>query len=106
MLAMLVLGFAISHFLVPALYPLVLPINPASRQPLLRDAKTGQAVYMDPQRSRYVIVDSHFRLIPVGPESIRMVQLPAGNDPSLQPPQAPSMPENNSAPTQVPKEGK
>jgi|GEM_PF-819766 len=99
LLATLILGFAISHLLFPALYPIVLPMNPLDGQPMLRDPQSGGPVYMDPQSGKYIVLDPHTgKLIPVDPKSLRTAQPPAL--PELQ--GTPGQPVASPAPTTPP----
>jgi proteasome lid subunit RPN8/RPN11 len=81
LLAMLLLGFALSHLFFPTPYPLVLPMNPVTGQPLLHDPKTGDPVYMDPQTKKFISVDPKTgHLTNIDPESLRNAQQPAPSD--------------------------
>ncbi len=92
LLAALLLGFAVSHVLFPALYPIVLPVNPANGQPILRDPKTGEAIYIDPATRKYLMLDLHSgKLTTIDPQALQTAQPTPSNNPFLQP--------RNSAPT-------
>ncbi|NYF78069.1 Mov34/MPN/PAD-1 family protein [Granulicella arctica] len=93
LLATLILGFALSHFLFPSPYLLALPINPLTAQPLLRDPKTGDPVYIDPQGPRYVTLDSRTgKLTVLDPNALRAAQPPTALAPD-QAPQPPATPD-------------
>lgn len=57
LLATLLLGFAIARLFFPTPYPLMLPMNPSTGQPLVQDPKTGAPVYMDPQTRKFLTID-------------------------------------------------
>jgi proteasome lid subunit RPN8/RPN11 len=103
LLVMMLLGFAISRVLFPVPYPLLLPVNPLTGQPLLRDSKSGEAVYIDPQSRRYLTVDPRSgKVNMVDLATIKSVQPSEEGNPFLQPPGAVSPPADlnlNSAPT-------
>jgi proteasome lid subunit RPN8/RPN11 len=94
------LGFGASRIFFPSLYPLVVPVDPMTGQPLLHDPKTGGVVYVDPQTKRYVIADPKTgRLTPIDPSALKAAQPPAEGDPSLQAPvaaPAATVPQNGS----------
>jgi len=82
LLAMMVLGFAVSRLFFPLLYPLLLPMNPVTGQPLLHDPKSGDPVYMDPQTGKYVVSDRKTgRLTNVAPEALKGIPGPAESNP-------------------------
>ena len=90
LLATLILGFAISHILFPALYPIVLPMT-LDGQPVLRDPQSGEAVYIDPQTKKYIVLDPRTgKLTQIDPKSVRTAQSPAL--PEFQGPPASSVP--------------
>jgi proteasome lid subunit RPN8/RPN11 len=94
------LGFGAARIFFPSIYPLLVPVNPMTGQPLLHDSKTGGVVYVDPQRKRYVAVDPRSgRLTPLDPSALKAAQAPAGGDPSLQ---APGSQPDAGAPSAVP----
>ena len=81
LLATLLLGFTIARILFPSLYPLVLPMNPVTGEPMLRDPKTGESVYMDPQTGKYLIMDRRTgKLTTVAPEPFKHA-LPSADNP-------------------------
>ncbi|WP_263382372.1 Mov34/MPN/PAD-1 family protein [Granulicella arctica] len=86
--AALLVGFTVSHILFPAIYPLILPMNPMTGQPLIHDPKTGDAVYIDPRTQRYLTLDLHSgKLTPIDPEALKAAQPAPTDNPFPQQPQ-------------------